>query len=80
MSTKIYSSTTIGVNSYQVEVEVDLSFGICNFFIVGLPDTAIRESTHRTLTALKHCGIQLPEKKITAGLSHKLCKDLIQST
>lgn len=69
MNTKIFSATTIGVNSHPVEVEVDLAFGILNFYIVGLPDTAIKESKHRILTALKNCGIRLPEKRITVNLA-----------
>ena len=36
MHTKIFSATTIGVDAHCVEVEVDLSFGMINFFIVGL--------------------------------------------
>lgn len=69
MNTKIFSATTIGVNAHLVEVEVDLSFGLINFYIVGLPDTAIKESKHRILTALKNCGLRLPEKKITVNLA-----------
>lgn len=69
MQTKVFSATNIGVNAYQVEVEVDLSFGLINFFIVGLPDTAIKESRHRILTALKNCGFKLPERKITVNLA-----------
>ena len=69
MHTKIYSATTIGVNAYQVDVQVDLSFGLINFFIVGLPDTAIKESKQRVSTALKNSGIKLPERKITVNLA-----------
>lgn len=69
MHTKIFSATTIGVDAHCVEVEVDLSFGMINFFIVGLPDTAIKESRQRILTALKNCGIKLPERKITVNLA-----------
>jgi len=69
MNTKIYSATTIGVNAHLVEVEVDLSFGLIAFFIVGLPDTAIRESKFRIITALKNCGVSLPEKKIVVNLA-----------
>jgi magnesium chelatase family protein len=67
--TKIFSATTIGVNAHLVDVEVDLSYGIMNFFIVGLPDTAIKESRQRIQTALKNCGIKLPERKITVNLA-----------
>jgi magnesium chelatase family protein len=69
MHSKIFSATTIGVNAHQVEVEVDLSFGLINFYIVGLPDTAIKESRQRVLTALKNSGIRLPERKITVNLA-----------
>ncbi len=69
MHTKIFSATTIGVDAYSVEVEVDMAFGMINFFIVGLPDTAIKESRQRIQTALKNCGLRLPERKITVNLA-----------
>lgn len=69
MSSKIYSATTIGVNAYLVDVEVDLSLGMLQFFIVGLPDTAIKESRQRIQTALKNSGVKLPERKITVNLA-----------
>ncbi len=69
MQATIYSATTIGINAKEVVVEVDISLGIINFFIVGLPDAAIKESRQRVLTALKNCGIRLPNKKITVNLA-----------
>jgi magnesium chelatase family protein len=69
MHTKIFSATTIGVDAYSVEVEVDLSYGLVNFFIVGLPDTAIKESSKRISTALKNSGIRIPSKKVTVNLA-----------
>ena len=69
MHSKIFSATTIGVHAQLVEVEVDISFGLVNFYIVGLPDAAIRESSKRTLAALKNCGFSLPAKKITVNLA-----------
>jgi magnesium chelatase family protein len=69
MHTKIFSATTIGVDAHIVHVEVDLSFGMIQFYIVGLPDTAIKESKQRITTALKNSGIRLPEKKITVNLA-----------
>jgi magnesium chelatase family protein len=69
MSSKIYSATTIGVNAHLVDVEVDLSLGMLQFFIVGLPDTAIKESRQRIQTALKNSGVKLPERKITVNLA-----------
>ncbi len=69
MHAKIFSATTIGVQAHAVQVEVDLSFGMLQFFIVGLPDTAIKESKQRIGTALKNSGVRLPEKKITVNLA-----------
>ncbi|MCL5436829.1 MAG: YifB family Mg chelatase-like AAA ATPase [Candidatus Dependentiae bacterium] len=69
MHTKIISATTVGVDAFPVEVEVDLAFGMLLFNVVGLPDTAIKESRQRIATALKNCGIQLPERKITVNLA-----------
>ncbi len=69
MHTKIFSATPIGIHAHLVDVEVDLSFGLINFFIVGLPDTAIKESRQRIQTALKNSGIKLPERKITVNLA-----------
>lgn len=69
MHTKIFSATTIGVSAHLVEVEVDLSLGLINFFIVGLPDIAIKESRQRIQTALKNSGIKLPDRKITVNLA-----------
>lgn len=69
MHTKIFSATTVGVDAYPVQVEVDLSLGMLQFFIVGLPDVAIKESKQRISTALKNSGIRLPERKITVNLA-----------
>ncbi|MEX0940279.1 MAG: YifB family Mg chelatase-like AAA ATPase [Candidatus Babeliales bacterium] len=69
MHAKIFSATTIGVDAHLVQVEVDLSLGMLQFFIVGLPDTAIKESKQRISTALKNSGIRLPERKITVNLA-----------
>jgi len=69
MLTKIASATTLGIDTYPVDVEVDLSLGMLQFNIVGLPDAAIRESKQRIVTALKHCGFRLPERKITVNLA-----------
>jgi len=69
MHAKIFSATTIGIKAHLIEVEVDIAFGLVNFYIVGLPDTAVKESSKRILTALKNSGFQLPSKKITVNLA-----------
>lgn len=69
MHAKVFSATTVGVDACIVDVEVDIAFGLVNFYIVGLPDTAIRESSKRILAALKNTGFRLPAKKITVNLA-----------
>ncbi len=69
MHSRVYSATIIGVDAHLVEVEVDLSLGMLQFFIVGLPDRAITESRQRIQTAIKNSGIRLPERKITVNLA-----------
>lgn len=69
MHAKIFSATTIGINAHPVEVEVDLANGLIQFYIVGLPDTAIKESSKRISTALKNSGIRLPAKRVTVNLA-----------
>ncbi|MCX5922857.1 MAG: YifB family Mg chelatase-like AAA ATPase [Candidatus Dependentiae bacterium] len=66
---KIFSATTIGIDAQVVSVEVDLAMGLPQFYIVGLPDTAIKESSKRILTSLKNSGFKLPTKKIVVNLA-----------
>lgn len=57
MSAKVYSAATVGLESVLVEVEVDvLPQGLHTFTLVGLPDTAIKESRDRVSAALKNSG------------------------
>lgn len=69
MHAKIFSATTIGITAHLVDVEVDLSFGMIQFHIVGLPDKAINESKDRVRAAFKNSGFRLPEKLITVNLA-----------
>lgn len=69
MHAKTYSATTIGVDAHLVQVEVDIAMGIPKFFIVGLPDAALKESTKRILTSLKNSGFRLTTKVVTVNLS-----------
>lgn len=72
MSAKVYSAATIGLESVLVEVEVDvLPQGLHNFTLVGLPDTAIKESRDRVGAALKNSGFKPPHQsgRITVNLA-----------
>ena len=58
-----------GVEGYQVLCECDLSGGLPNFDIVGLPDTAVKEARDRVRSAVKNCGFQFPVSRITVNLA-----------
>ncbi len=66
---KIYSATTIGLDSYLVEVEVDIGAGLPSFTIVGLPDKAIDESKERIRAAIKNSGVMFPQHRLTINLA-----------
>lgn len=66
---KIYSAATIGLDSFLVEVEVDIGAGLPSFTIVGLPDKAIDESKERIRAAIKNSGIDFPHHRLTINLA-----------
>ncbi len=63
------SSALLGIESYPVAVEVDLSNGLPAFDIVGLPDSAVKESRERVRTAIRNSGLPFPVKRITVNLA-----------
>lgn len=68
MLVKTFGSTLIGVNAITITVEVNVDQGI-NFYLVGLPDSAVKESHQRIESALKHIGYRLPGKKIVINMA-----------
>jgi len=69
MLSKINSTGLIGIDGYLVTVEVDIGNGMPAFDVVGLPDTAVKESRERVRSALKNCGFKFPTKRITVNLA-----------
>ena len=69
MHAKCQSKTVIGIHSRDIDVEVDISNGIRSFTIVGLPDTACRESAKRVMAAIKNSGFEISCSKITVNLA-----------
>lgn len=69
MLAKVLSSGFLGIDPYQVEVEVDISNGLPVFNIVGLADAAISESRERVKAAIKNCGFSMNPKRILVNLS-----------
>jgi magnesium chelatase family protein len=66
----IKSVACVGLESYSVEVEVDVADkGFPGFNMVGLPDKAVGEARERVRTALVNCGFAFPQKRITVNLA-----------
>ncbi|MGN0707014.1 MAG: YifB family Mg chelatase-like AAA ATPase [Faecalibacterium sp.] len=58
-----------GLNGFAVKVEADVSGGMPAFSIVGLPDSAVRESGNRVHSAIKNIGFRWPDRRITVNLA-----------
>ena len=69
MFSLIQSSAVVGMSSFLVRVEVDVSNGLPGFEIVGMASSEVKEAKERVKVALKNIGITLPPKKITVNLS-----------
>jgi magnesium chelatase family protein len=68
MLSKTYGGTVIGVNAHIITVEVNVSQGQ-NFYMVGLPDNAVKESEQRVDSALKESGYRFPRVKVVVNLA-----------
>ena len=69
MLSKVFSSSTFGIDAFIVEVETNIEKQIPSFTIVGLPDSAVKESRERVSAAIKNSGYKFPIKKITVNLA-----------
>jgi magnesium chelatase family protein len=65
---KTFGCAVFGIDATIVTIEVNVSTGI-NFHLVGLPDSAIKESQQRIDAALRNNGFRIPGKKITVNLA-----------
>ncbi len=68
MLVKTYGSAIMGVSARTITVETSVDTGV-NIFMVGLPDSAVKESHHRIETALKSVGYRIPGKKIVINMA-----------
>ncbi|PKL89087.1 MAG: magnesium chelatase [Ignavibacteriae bacterium HGW-Ignavibacteriae-2] len=69
MFSKVLSSSTIGIDAIIVEVETHCEKQLPGITIVGLPDSAVKESRERVTAAIKNSGFDFPLKKITVNLA-----------
>ena len=65
----IKTMSTQGLDGYLIEVQVDVSPGMPDWIIVGLPDTSVKEAKERVRTAIKNSGFEFQSKKIVVNLA-----------
>ena len=68
MLAKTYGSAVYGVDASTITIEVNVSSGL-KFFMVGLPDSAVKESEQRVDSALKQNGFTMPRQKVVVNLA-----------
>ena len=69
MYARTWGETTCGINGEMIVVEVDVANGKFNFEIVGLADTAVKESRERVRSAIKNSSCKFPDQHITVNLA-----------
>jgi len=65
---KTFGGTVQGVDAKTITIEVTITKGL-GWFIVGLPDLAVKESVHRIESALRYCGYRSPRRKVVVNMS-----------
>ena len=65
---KTYGSAVFGIDATTITVEVNLSTGVA-FHLVGLPDSAVKESQQRINAALRNTGFSFPGKKVVINMA-----------
>lgn len=65
----VRTAAVFGIEASAVQVEVDVSFGIPSFTMVGLPDVSVRESRDRVRSAIRNSGFDFPMHRITVNLA-----------
>lgn len=69
MYSKVYSASVYGIDAFVVEIETHLDQQLPGMTIVGLPDSAVKESKERVSAAIKNSELVFPQKKITVNLA-----------
>ncbi len=69
MLSRVHSGSLIGIDAHPVEVEIDVYPGLPSIAVVGLPDSAVKESTARVRSAIVNSGYPFPARRITVNLA-----------
>ena len=67
MLVKTFGCAIIGINAIIVTIEVNSDKGI-QYFLVGLPDSAVKESQQRIIASFANLGYKFPKKRITINM------------
>ena len=69
MLAKVNSFALDGLDGYKVDIEIDINAGLPKVEIIGLPDTAIKESAERVTSSVKNSGYHFPIKRVIVNLA-----------
>ncbi len=69
MFVRVYSGAVVGIDAVAVAVEVNITGGGLGLFLVGLPDSAVKESEQRIRSAFEHAGRRMSGRKIVVNLA-----------
>ena len=69
MLARAVTCAVVGLEGYVVQVEVDISPGLPQFTVVGLPDAAVKEARERVRAAIRNSGCEFPMRRITANMA-----------
>ena len=69
MLARAYAGSVVGIHAHQVDVEVDIGFGLPAVILVGLAEASVKESRERVRAAVRHSGFDFPDRKITINLA-----------
>jgi magnesium chelatase family protein len=73
MLAAVRSAALVGIDAYDVIVEVDAAQGLPQWTIVGLAASAVKESRERVGAALVNSGFKVPPRRITVNLAPPCC-------
>ncbi len=63
MLAKVLSCAVAGLEGHIIEAEVDIAYGLPNYHLVGLPDTAVKEAWDRVRAAMRNSGCTWPNER-----------------
>ena len=69
MPATVQTAAILGIEAYPVHVEVDTERQLPSFTVVGLPDSAVRESKERVMAAVRNAGFVWPRRRVTVNLA-----------